>query len=63
MKVYLFRQHTHAGIVYPAGTTVDLPEDVAKWLLDREFARRDAIIAVDQNFRFARAQASRENRE
>ena len=32
MKVRIFQQHTHAGVTYPAGSEVDLPEDVARWL-------------------------------
>ncbi len=63
MKVRLFRQHTHAGIVYSAGSTVELPDDIAQWLLDCEFARRETIIISEQNLRFARTQAARENRE
>ncbi len=48
-EVRLDRQHTHAGITYPAGVTVHLPDDIADWLIETANAIRvmevDAIIA------------------
>ena len=33
MRIKLAQQHTHEGVTYPAGSEVDLPEDVARWLI------------------------------
>ena len=33
MIIKLAQQHTHEGVTYPAGSEVDLPEDVARWLI------------------------------
>lgn len=51
IRVHLFRPHTHRGILYPAGSEVDLPEAAAKWLLDVEGARRAEIIRNDERIR------------
>lgn len=43
-RVLVFTDHTHNGILYPAGTWVDLPDDVADWLVGAERARRADVI-------------------
>jgi hypothetical protein len=44
MKITIFQQHTHAGVLYPAGTEIDLPEEDAQKVIDMEGARRAHII-------------------
>ena len=51
MKVRVFQQHTHAGVSYPAGSEIDLPDDDARWLLDAEKARRVVMIEDADRFR------------
>lgn len=51
MKIVVLQNHTHAGVMYPAGSIVDLPDDDAKWLLDTEQARREAIVQADKRRR------------
>ncbi len=51
MKVTVFRNHFHAGIFFPAGSEVDLPDDAAQYLIDIEQARRAGILQVTQQFR------------
>ena len=46
MKVRIFQQHTHAGVTYPAGSEIDLPEDVAKWLIAAGAELRTEAVAV-----------------
>ncbi len=56
-EIRLDRQHTHAGITYPAGTTVQLPDDIADWLIETQNAVRvmevDAIIAQQKKINSA----------
>ncbi len=50
MKVKIFTQHTHAGITYPAGSEIDLPEADALWLISAEHARRIEMLADASRF-------------
>lgn len=34
MKVILQKPHTHAGVNYPAGTTIDVDAGTAQWLAE-----------------------------
>ncbi|MDA8258513.1 MAG: hypothetical protein M0Z99_23270 [Betaproteobacteria bacterium] len=40
MKYRIYRQHTHAGVTYPAFSVVELPEEDAQWLMQAEGAVR-----------------------
>ena len=40
------RQHTHAGITYPAGTLVDLPEADVQWLVNAHKTTLEALVAT-----------------
>lgn len=51
MKIRVFQQHTHAGVTYPAGSEIELPEDDAQWLLMAEKARRVVMIEDADRFR------------
>lgn len=44
MIVHIFQQHTHAGVTFPPGSEVDLPEDAAQYLLSAERERRAEIV-------------------
>ena len=44
MKYRIYRQHTHAGVTYPAFSVVDLPEEDAQWLMQAEGAARMQVI-------------------
>ena len=46
MKVRIFQQHTHAGVTYPAGSEIDLPEDVARWLVSVGAELRAEAVAA-----------------
>ncbi len=49
MKVKIFQQHTHEGVTYPAGSEVDLPEDVARWLIQVGAEQRREIVVSAMN--------------
>ncbi len=50
MKIKVFQQHTHEGVTYPAGSEVDLPEDVARWLMGiGAELRAEAVAIADRN--------------
>ncbi len=40
------RQHTHAGVTYPAGTLVDLPEADVQWLVNAHKTSLEALLAA-----------------
>ena len=44
MRITVFQQHTHKGIIYPSGSEVDLPDADAQWLIGIEGARRAGLI-------------------
>jgi len=48
MRIKLAQQHTHEGVTYPAGSEVDLPEDVARWLIEvgAELREKEVIEAT-----------------
>ncbi len=46
MKVRIFQQHTHEGVTYPAGSEVDVPEDVARWLIAAGAELRAGAVAA-----------------
>ncbi len=48
MKITVFQQHTHAGITYPAGTEIDLPDEDAQLVIEMEGARRSQILQTIQ---------------
>ena len=50
MKITLAQQHTHAGITYPAGSEVDLPEEVARWLIEVGAELREKEVADAARF-------------
>lgn len=37
-KLRLNVTHTHAGIAYPAGATLEVDDHTASWLIDRDIA-------------------------
>jgi len=39
------KQHTHAGVTYPAGTLVDLPEADVRWLVGAHKTSLEALVA------------------
>ena len=43
-KIRIFQQHTHAGVTYPAGSEIELPDDVADLVLGFEHGRRAELI-------------------
>lgn len=45
MKITVPRDHTHAGVFYPAGSQVDLSESEIAWLMQAEGATRERLIA------------------
>lgn len=51
MNITLAQKHTQAGVDYPAGATVDLPEEVALWLLEQYGAQRQKDVAEAQEAR------------
>jgi hypothetical protein len=38
MRVRLITDHTHAGIFYPAGSVIDIPDADARWLIAMQCA-------------------------
>lgn len=50
MIIKLAQQHTHEGVTYPAGSEVDLPEDVARWLITVGAQRREKEVADAARF-------------
>lgn len=49
-KVRLFRNHTHAGVEFPAGSEVELPDDAADYLLGAEEQYRAKLIETNQKY-------------
>ncbi|TCS70766.1 hypothetical protein EDC61_11493 [Sulfuritortus calidifontis] len=45
MNIELTQPHTHAGEIYPPGATLDLPDDAARWLIDKGVARAASGVA------------------
>ncbi len=45
MIVTLPRKHTHQGVTYQAGQTIDLPEADIAWLMQAERATRAQLLA------------------
>jgi hypothetical protein len=45
MKVTVPKNHTHAGVFYPAGSLVELSEDEAKWLVSATKSSLEALVA------------------
>ena len=39
MHVELLKPHTHAGVAHAPGTVIELDDDLARWLIDRETVR------------------------
>lgn len=39
MTVELLQHHTHAGVLHPPGSRIELPEDSARWLIEAGIAR------------------------
>lgn len=50
-KVRLFRNHTQAGVEYPAGAEIELPDEDADYLLSAEEQYRAQLIENDQKYR------------
>lgn len=51
MKITVPRDHTHAGVFYPAGSPVDLSEAEVAWLMRAERTTREKMVAeVPQPF-------------
>lgn len=50
MIVRIFQQHTHAGVTYPAGSEIDLPDDAAQYLLNAEGQRRAEIVKAQAEY-------------
>ena len=51
MKIKVFQQHTHAGVTFPEGSEIDLPEADALWMLGIEQARRAEMVKDQDAFR------------
>lgn len=45
MKVTVPKNHTHAGVFYPAGSLVDLSEEEAAWLVGATRLSLEALVA------------------
>ncbi len=45
MKVTVKFPHTHAGQEYPAGSTIDLPDVNARWLLAQKIDDQPCAVA------------------
>ena len=45
MKITVPRDHTHAGVFYPAGSQVDLSESEIAWLMQAERTTREKLVA------------------
>lgn len=45
MKVTVPKNHTHAGVFYPAGSLVDLSEAEADWLVSATRTSLEALVA------------------
>jgi hypothetical protein len=43
--IRLTRDHWQAGVFYPAGSTVDLPDGDADFVIAQEIARRGQLVA------------------
>ena len=50
MKVKIFQQHAHEGVTSPAGSEIDLPEDVARWLVAAGAELREKEVAEASAF-------------
>ncbi len=50
MRIKLAQQHTHEGVTYSAGSEVDLPEDVARWLITVGAQRREKEVVDAAKF-------------
>jgi hypothetical protein len=48
MKVTVPKNHTHAGVFYPAGSLVDLTEADAKWLVGATKSSLEALVAKQE---------------
>lgn len=46
MKVKLAKEHTHAGVIYPAGTVLDLDVDTVEWLRANKVVETPPLKAV-----------------
>ena len=46
MTIELLQPHTHAGVLYPRGTRLDLDETAARWLIERGGAQPVATPAT-----------------
>ena len=57
MRVRVFNQHEHNGIVYPAGSVIDMDDRDAEFLLRVEGAKREEIIRTDLRYRQVLADA------
>lgn len=45
MMIAVPKQHTHAGVTYPAGSLVDLPEADVQWLIQAHKTSLEALLA------------------
>ena len=43
-RIRIFQQHTQAGVTYPAGSEIELPDADADFVLAAEGARRAELI-------------------
>lgn len=46
MKVKLVKDHTHAGVDYPAGAVIEVDGDTADWLRAQKVAEPPVLKAV-----------------
>ena len=44
MEIKLLRQHTHKGIVCPAGATLDIPRSKLKWFEENGIACENKLV-------------------
>ncbi len=49
-KVKLVENHTHEGIQYYPGQTIDLPKEDAEWLLSVTAAERVSVAKSNKEF-------------
>jgi len=46
MRIQLTAAHEHAGVTHPAGSSLDLPEADARWLIGKGLAKGIAQAAT-----------------
>lgn len=61
-KVRIFRDHTHAGEHFPAGSEIELPDDAADYLLGAEEQYRAQLVENNAKYNEVMAGAAGDDR-